>query len=318
METGQGSLSSFLSDLACRESAAYIRAAVETGTNAVRHIDAIAAPPAEPPDSRCRPSSSRSRRSPVAAPGQGVSPGRRTRPCGRWRARPLALAADWLEHAPAAHRALHRRHRLLMAVSGHQVVDLAVPPLGYATAYVAASVPIASTAGLGHGPFPAGSGLAHARSSRLDGQDDPRGARPSLPASRICCLHLPTDVSDTMFRRAASAIVLLIFCSLSGTQLNPVPRGLTQETRTRTRARGRRPGRSTSPRADVWQLGPEGDQPGGRGFLTQPTDRRSAGLDVRRRWAVSSLTRQHATRGHPLPVTFVFTLSRVWPSTRAS
>src|SRR3954469_20329020 len=49
---------------------------------------------------------------------------------------------------------------------------------------------------------------AASASSREDGRDAPPAARPSLPASRNCCFHLPIDVSDTLLRRAASAIVV--------------------------------------------------------------------------------------------------------------
>ncbi len=48
MESGQSSLSSFLADLACSDGPAFIRAAAETGSHAVWHIDAIVTPPAEP------------------------------------------------------------------------------------------------------------------------------------------------------------------------------------------------------------------------------------------------------------------------------
>ena len=53
MESGQSSLSSFLADLAGSDGHAFIRAAVETGSHTVWHIDAIVAPPAEP--AGCRP-----------------------------------------------------------------------------------------------------------------------------------------------------------------------------------------------------------------------------------------------------------------------
>jgi hypothetical protein len=48
METGQGTLSGLRAMLAEMNSQTFIRAVVQTGRNAVWHIDAIVAPPAAP------------------------------------------------------------------------------------------------------------------------------------------------------------------------------------------------------------------------------------------------------------------------------
>src|SRR5215211_8142550 len=49
---------------------------------------------------------------------------------------------------------------------------------------------------------------ASSASSREDGRLAPPAASPARPDSRNCCFHFPTEVSDTLFRRAASARVI--------------------------------------------------------------------------------------------------------------
>src|SRR4029453_7691315 len=87
-------------------------------------------------------------------------------------------------------------------------------------------------------------------SSREDARGEPPAARPTRPASRNCCFHLPTGVSLTLARRAASATVTspastdstirilsstgntggrLIISSLDQGQQTPVPKILTHD-----------------------------------------------------------------------------------------
>lgn len=49
VESGSGTLAGLLAHLPAIDGEVFIRAAIRTGSHAVRHVDAVVAPPAEPP-----------------------------------------------------------------------------------------------------------------------------------------------------------------------------------------------------------------------------------------------------------------------------